>query len=150
MGRRSPAFANVGRMNGNSLNERLADRSETVALSFHRMLGHVTARKRPPLLRMTPYNNCVSHALRSSTSADDCADCVRHTELRPFISLQARPHLREPERTLAIVDSRIQGSMTRASVLKVAGLAYQCISLQGEDRPSMSTVVLRLHDANSS
>ncbi|GAQ86741.1 Protein kinase superfamily protein [Klebsormidium nitens] len=62
----------------------------------------------------------------------------------------ARPHLRDPDRTLAIVDPRIQGSMTRASVLKIAALAYQCISLQGEERPSMSAVVLRLHDANSS
>jgi hypothetical protein len=64
--------------------------------------------------------------------------------------LQARPHLRDPERAVSIVDSRIQGSMTRASALKFAGLALQCVSLQGDDRPSMSEVVLRLQEAFAS
>lgn len=64
--------------------------------------------------------------------------------------MQARPHLRDPERAVSLVDPRIQGSMTRASVLKFASLALNCIALSGDERPSMSEVVLRLQEAIAS
>ncbi|KAL1825348.1 hypothetical protein DCAR_0313500 [Daucus carota subsp. sativus] len=56
----------------------------------------------------------------------------------------ARSSLKEPRRLGRIMDPRLEGQYSEIGAIKVAALAYQCLSHRPKLRPTMSTVVKTL------
>lgn len=56
----------------------------------------------------------------------------------------ARSSLKEPRRLGRIMDPRLEGQYSEIGAIKVAALAYQCLSHRPKFRPTMSTVVKTL------
>lgn len=53
----------------------------------------------------------------------------------------ARPHLVHNRKLVRILDPRMKGQYSSKTVIKVANLAYQCVSQNPKDRPIMNQVV---------
>lgn len=61
----------------------------------------------------------------------------------------ARPLLNNNKKVLRILDPRLEGQYTARTAMKVAGLAYQCLSQNPKGRPVMSEVVELLETVQS-
>lgn len=61
----------------------------------------------------------------------------------------ARPLLNNNKKVLRILDPRLEGQYTARTAMKVAGLAYQCLSQNPKGRPVMSEVVGLLETVQS-
>lgn len=61
----------------------------------------------------------------------------------------ARPLLNNNKKVLRILDPRLEGQYTARTAMKVAGLAYQCLSQNPKGRPVMSDVVALLETVQS-
>ncbi|CAN1293558.1 Probable serine/threonine-protein kinase PBL17 [Linum perenne] len=61
----------------------------------------------------------------------------------------ARPLLSHNKKVLRILDPRIEGQYSTGTAIKVANLAYQCLSQNPKERPLMSEVVELLESVKS-
>lgn len=53
----------------------------------------------------------------------------------------ARPLLRDPKKVCNIIDCRLEGQFPKKGAMKVAMLAFKCLSHHPNPRPTMSDVV---------
>ena len=95
------------------------------------MTGHLTSRS-----DVYGYGVLLLEMLLGKRAMDKSRPCREHNLVE-----WARPLLNHNKKLLRIIDPRMDGQYTTKALMKVADLAYQCLSQNPKGRPLMSHVV---------
>ncbi|CAN8258099.1 unnamed protein product [Cochlearia groenlandica] len=95
------------------------------------MTGHLTSRS-----DVYGFGVLLLEMLLGKRAMDKSRPCREHNLVE-----WARPLLNHNKKLLRIIDPRMDGQYTTKALMKVAGLAYQCLSQNPKGRPLMNHVV---------